>query len=118
MSCIHCHALHSLTASWRNGDAGDSVEHEIILKNAATELIEIVEHQTLAHLTGSVKNVTGLVEDLTGPVEDLTGVQTMGELILARDAYSSLQQLRHIINCVVIQGDPSPAPLTLTSSQS
>ena len=108
---MHCHALHALTASWRNGDAGDSVEHEIILKNAATELIEIVEHQTLAHLTGSVKNVTGLVEDLTGPdktltgpVNDLTGVQAMGELILARDAYTSLQQLRHIINCVVIQG--------------
>ena len=99
------HIISSLIFSWRNGDSGYSVEHEKILKNAATELIEIVEHQAAAHLTGPVKNLTEPVKILTGPVEDLTEPRIMGELIRARDACLSLQQLRHLVNCVVIQGN-------------
>ena len=82
--------MSSLICSWRNGDSGDSVEHEKILKNAAIELIELVKQQASAHVTG--------------PVKILTGPQTMSESIRVRDAYLSLQQLRHLINCVVIQG--------------
>ena len=97
--------------SWRNGDSGDSVEHERILKNAALELIEIIECQGDAHAIELVKKMTGSVEKTNEPVKkgsgsvaSLTGPQIMRESIRARDALASLQQLRHIIQDVVNQG--------------
>ena len=97
------HIISWLIFSWRNGDSGDSVEHEKILKNAATELIKIVEHQAAAYLTEPVKN--------------LTEPHIMGELIRERDACLSLQQLRHLVNCVVIQGNFLPFYSSSNSSR-